>query len=65
MNNLASGMSIDLLIKSLSSLLADARRILGLAREPAAEAVVGFQITDLASQWQPKPTRSSRSTANA
>src|SRR5262249_10116091 len=30
-----------------SSLLADARRILGLAREPAAEPVVGFQITDL------------------
>ena len=30
-----------------SGLLADARWILGLAREPAAEAVVGFQITDL------------------
>jgi hypothetical protein len=30
-----------------SGQLADARRILGLAREPAAEAVVGFQITDL------------------
>ena len=30
-----------------SGLLADAHRILGLAREPAAEAVVGFQITDL------------------
>jgi hypothetical protein len=29
------------------SVSADARWILGLAREPAAEAVVGFQITDL------------------
>ena len=28
-------------------MLADARWIFGLAREPAAEAVVGFQITDL------------------
>ena len=27
--------------------LANARGIIGLAREPAAEAVVGFQITDL------------------
>src|SRR5262245_2366238 len=33
--------------KVFSSMLADARRILGLAREPAAEAVVRFQITDL------------------
>src|SRR5215510_207911 len=33
--------------ESSAAVLANARRILGLAREPAAEAVVGFQITDL------------------
>ena len=32
----------------IGKLLADARWILGLARKPSTEAVVGFQITDLA-----------------
>jgi hypothetical protein len=43
----ASGYRLVSADESSDGLLADARWILGLAREPASEAVVGFQITDL------------------